>query len=186
MNDRIEQTEAVETGAPLVFSEKLDQSSAFTGATLSDKIRMVVAPFIRSLGLELFDLQISGRSLRIFIDKEGGVALEDCENLSRLLGPALDVADHIPNAYTLEVSSPGLNRPLRHAGDFQRFVGKKIKVITTEKMINQKVFVGRLSDFNGEMLDLLTDEGEALKIPLNQISKACLEIEFPAERRRKG
>ncbi len=183
------QTEKIELGEPdsdLVFLEKQDQSIAASETTLNDKIQSVVTPLLRSLGLELFDLQIVGRSLRVFIDKEGGVTLEDCTKLSRLLGSALDVTDHIPNAYTLEVSSPGLNRPLRHEKDYYLFVGKKIKLSTTTKIMDQKVFIGRLSGFNGETIDLLTDEGARLKIPFVQVSKACLEVEFPSEKKRKG
>jgi len=155
-------------------------------ASMADKVRDIAAPYLRSLGLTLFDLQISGRQLRVFIDKESGVTLDDCTKLSRLLGPALDVAELIPQAYTLEVSSPGLNRPLRHEADFIRFIGKKIKIKTFEKLEMQKVFIGRLDDFRENAVFMTTDEGNKMRIPYDQVSKACLEVEFAFEQNKKG
>ncbi len=167
-------------------TDEQGRASQLSRASLKDKIKAVLSPLLQSLGLELFDLQISGRQLRVFIDKTGGVSLGDCEQLSRLLGPALDVADHIPNAYTLEVSSPGLNRPLRHEEDYHRFIGKRVKIKTTEKLINQKVFIGRLCGFKDETVDLRTDEGMSVQIPYCLISTGCLEVEFPSEPKKKG
>ncbi len=151
-----------------------------SGGTLIEDIKKVAEPLLRSLGLDLFDLQVSGGQLRIFVDKEGGVALEDCAKLSRLLSPALDVAECVPNAYRLEVSSPGLNRPLRNEKDFKRFIGKKVKIKTMEKIMDQKVFIGRLSDFNGGTIYITTDEGRQVELPFEKVQTACLEIEFPS------
>lgn len=155
------------------------KTSSPTDGRLIEDIKRVAEPLLRSLGLELFDLKISGSQLRVFIDKEEGVLLEDCAKFSRLLGPALDVADCMPETYRLEVSSPGLNRPLRNETDFKRFIGKKIKIKTIEKIMNQKVFIGRLSDFNGGTIYITTDKGRPLELPFDQVEKACLEIEFP-------
>ena len=168
------------------LSASSDQDLLSEGASLSDKIKMIAAPYLRSLGLELFDLQIAGRQLRVFIDKASGVTLEDCTKLSRLLGPALDVADLMPQAYHLEVSSPGLNRPLRHEADFMRFIGKKIKIKTVVKINMQKVFTGRLNDFRQNVVFMTTDEGDKMRIPFDRLAKACLEVEFGLEQKKKG
>ncbi len=168
------------------LSASSDQDFLSEGASLSDKIKVIAAPYLRSLGLELFDLQIAGRQLRVFIDKASGVTLEDCTKLSRLLGPALDVADLMPQAYHLEVSSPGLNRPLRHEADFMRFIGKKIKIKTVVKINMQKVFTGRLNDFRQNVVFMTTDEGDEMRIPFDRLAKACLEVEFGLEQKKKG
>ncbi len=156
------------------------------GISLIERIKTLAAPYLRSLDLELFDLQVSGNQVRIFIDRASGVTLEDCSKLSRLLGPALDVDETMSRAYALEISSPGLNRPLRHAADFLRYVGKKIKVKTYEKIEKQKVFIGRLNDFREDAVFMTTDEGNRLRIPFDQVAKACLEHEFALEQKKRG
>ena len=112
-----------------------------------------------SLGLELVELEMRGsgkfRTLRIFIDKPGGVTHEDCANLSREAGTIFDVEDAVPGrSYTLEVSSPGLDRRLRNAADFERFTGSKLKLVTREPVSNNRFFEGRLARFDGRELVL--------------------------------
>ena len=112
-----------------------------------------------SLGLELVELEMRGggkfRTLRIFIDKPGGVTHEDCANLSREVGTIFDVEDAVPgSSYTLEVSSPGLDRKLRSAADFERFTGSKVKLVTREPVENNRFFEGRLERFDGRELVL--------------------------------
>ena len=149
---------------------------------LIDRVKNVAEPILRSLGLDLFDVVYSGSpkrgALRIFIDKKEGVTLDDCEKVSRYIGHALDVEDPIPHQYTLEVSSPGLDRPLKRKEDFLRFIGKKVKVKTTLPIGNQKVFVGRLADFREETAYLLFDPVGEVQIPFDQIAQARLEVEF--------
>lgn len=149
---------------------------------LIDKIRDVAEPILRSLGLELFDIEYSGSqrggALRIFIDKKEGVTLDDCEKVSRYLGQALDLEDPIPHRYTFEVSSPGLDRPLKRKDDFLRFLGKRAKIKTLSPIDNQKVFVGRLIDFKEDQVSLRLDHGVERQIPFDQIAQARLEVEF--------
>ncbi|VAX29422.1 Bacterial ribosome SSU maturation protein RimP [hydrothermal vent metagenome] len=168
------------------FADSSDKDRPADGISLTERIKTLAAPYLRSLDLELFDLQISGNQVRIFIDKESGVTLEHCSKLSRLLGPALDVDETMSRAYALEISSPGLNRPLRHAADFLRYVGKKIKVKTYEKIEKQKVFIGCLNDFREDAVFMTTDEGDTLRIPFDQVAKACLEPEFALEQKKRG
>jgi ribosome maturation factor RimP len=151
-------------------------------AVFIDKVKSVAEPILRSLGLELFDIEYSGSprggALRIFIDKKEGVTLDDCEKVSRYLGQALDLEDPIPHRYTFEVSSPGLDRPLKRKEDFLRFIGKKVKIKTSLPINNQKVFTGRLLDFKEEKAFLQLDHGSEQQIPFDQIAQARLQVEF--------
>lgn len=131
--------------------------------------------------IELIDLEISGspgRSLlKITIDKEGGVSLIDCEQYSRELEALLDVEDPIPGKYTLEVSSPGLDRPLRTIEDFVKRVGKKARIITENPMDGQSFFVGRIVGVEGSAV--LLDLGKStVRVEYGNIKRARLEIEF--------
>jgi ribosome maturation factor RimP len=134
--------------------------------------------------VELFDIELSGRDkllLRVIIDKEGGVTLDDCERFSRSLEAILDVEDPIPVSYTLEVSSPGLDRPLRDIKDFEKNLGKLARIITSEKIENKNLFIGKIFKVNSESLKLLVDEHE-IEIPFNRISKARLEVELKCQK----
>ncbi len=136
-------------------------------------------------GFELCDLQIQGGGrktlLRVFIDKDGGVTIADCERMSKNLGALLDVEDPIKTPYMLEVSSPGLDRPLIRQKDFQKNIGKLVRIVTLEKIDNQTFFIGRITDVGENWIRISYDKkgkSEDLFIPLEKISKARLEIEF--------
>lgn len=136
-------------------------------------------------GVELYDVQIQGggkRTLvRVLIDKDGGVTINDCERVSNSLSALLDVEDLIKSPYTLEVSSPGIDRPLVKQKDFERNVGKLVKIITSEKINNQTLFKGRIIDVGSDWVRISLERkgvSESLFIPLDKISKANLEIEF--------
>jgi ribosome maturation factor RimP len=131
-------------------------------------------------GLEVFDIELLGKGkllLRVFIDKEGGVTLDDCESFSKSLGAVLDVEDLFSGSYTLEISSPGLNRPLRGIKDFEKNIGKLIRIITVEKIENQSFFIGRIIKVDSDFVKLLVNKCE-IDIPFEKISKARLEVEF--------
>lgn len=147
-----------------------------------DPIQSVTAPILRSLGLELFDIEFSSHVLRIFIDKKSGVTLDECARASRHLGTALDVEEVIPGSYTLEVSSPGLDRPLRNQDDYRRFIDKKVKIKTAIKFEDQKVFVGRLLGIEADIVSILLESGREIHLPFDQIERARLEVELPIER----
>ena len=130
--------------------------------------------------VELFDIKLSGRDkllLRVTIDKEGSVTLDDCERFSRSLEAILDVEDLIPVSYTLEVSSPGLDRPLRELKDFEKNVGKLARIVTVEKIEDQNIFIGRISMVNSKSLRLLVNDRE-IDIPFEKILRARLEVEL--------
>jgi ribosome maturation factor RimP len=149
-----------------------------------EQIRRILDPILESLGLDLWDLEFQKQGpkwlLRVYIDREigGDVTLHDCEAVSRDLGMALDVEDIIPHAYTLEVSSPGLDRALSKPEHFVRFYGSAIKVKTFQKIRDEKVFRGKLLGLAEGIVKLELTTGEVLEIPLSSITKASLEVEF--------
>jgi ribosome maturation factor RimP len=158
--------------------------------TTLEKIERIVLPILADLGMELVELeyQKEGREwvVRIFLDKVGGVNLDDCAIASREVGTVLEVEDVVPEAYRLEVSSPGLDRPLKKAADFQRFVGELAKIKTFEKMDpdgrgqERKTFVGRLLGFEEGRVRIqqLDKKGGEVSFALEEIAKANLEPEF--------
>ena len=151
------------------------------------QISELAQPILDSMGLELVDIEFvrAGRDgvLRLFIDKDGGVTLDDCADMSRELSLILDVEDCIPGHYTLEVSSPGLDRPLKKLSDYERFAGRLIKLRTYEPLSDdagnkRKTFLGRLEGIAGGMVRITLTEGQTASIPLDRVAKANLEFEF--------
>jgi len=148
---------------------------------LQEQIQLLLDPILGSLGLTLWDLEIRKQGpqwlLRIYIDREtGGVTLGDCEAVSRDLGTVLDVEDIISHAYTLEVSSPGLDRSLTRPEHYRRCRGSLVKVKTFQPINGVKVFKGKLAGLEDLVVVLEQDSGETLRIPLDNVSKASLEV----------
>ena len=148
---------------------------------LQEQIQLLLDPILGSLGLTLWDLEIRKQGpqwlLRIYIDREtGGVTLGDCEAVSRDLGTVLDVEDIIPHAYTLEVSSPGLDRSLTRPEHYRRCRGSLVKIKTFQPINGVKVFKGKLAGLEDLVMVLEQDSGETLRIPLDNVSKASLEV----------
>ncbi|MFH0924818.1 MAG: ribosome maturation factor RimP [bacterium] len=153
---------------------------------LKEEIKEVVKPIVEYLGLELFDLDIKkeGRQFKImvYIDRlDGGVSVGDCQEVSNQLGVELDVNEIIARSYTLEVSSPGLDRPLRNKKDFFRFIGKKIKILTIERVEGEGQFCGRVIDCgdNEVTLEIGTKKTpKKVTISFDNVKKANIEVEF--------
>lgn len=145
------------------------------------ELNSLVASAVGAVGYELVgcDLVRAGRHsvLRVFIDKEGGVTADDCAIASRQIGAVLDVEDPIAGAYDLEVSSPGLDRPLYTIEHYQRFVGRTIKIRLRMMEANQRQFSGVLSEVVDDKISVLTKEGPKL-FALSDIEKANLVPEF--------
>ncbi len=148
---------------------------------IREKVRGIIGPVINALDLELDNIELSqmrGKALlRVFIDKEGGVTIDDCERVSREVEAILDVEDPIPCSYVLEVSSPGLDRPLKGAGDFKRFEGKNVRVVTLEPIDNQSFFIGKIAAAGESKIELLLPQDRQVTIAYKNISKARLEVE---------
>ena len=140
-------------------------------------------------GVELVHSEVAGPEgkpiLRIFIDKPNGVTHEDCAGVSLHLGTLLDVEDFIHSPYTLEVSSPGLERGLYKRGDFERFAGNLAKLRTNSPIGGQRNFRGRLLGIDGANVLFQDRTSGRISIPLETVAKANLEYDFEAELRRK-
>jgi ribosome maturation factor RimP len=145
--------------------------------SLEVTLEQLLEPALEEKGLELIELSISGSArryiLRLFVDRPSGISIGECAQLSRHLADVLDTKDPIQGAYVLEVSSPGLTRPLKSTRDFERALGKKIKVITR----TGPVYTGKLDSVSERQLTLDID-GETVEVALNDVSKANLHFEI--------
>ncbi len=144
---------------------------------MRETLLSLLEPPIEALGYALVELEFHSGLLRIFIDREGGVTVDDCEIVSRQVSAVLDVEDPIPGAYTLEVSSPGLDRPLRKETDYVRFTGQRAKLELLLPRDGRKRFTGTLKGCEaGEVL--IEVDGELHRLPHDGIAKARLVPEF--------
>ncbi len=145
-----------------------------------DKVQSFLQTLLPTLGLVLFEVQFRreghGWVLRVFIDAESGVSLDHCSIVSRELGNFLDVEDCIDHAYHLEVSSPGLERPLRSIGDFIRFQGKKARVKLHNEVDDRKVLEGVIEAVGEGLIHLKLADGGSVQFSLEMMNKARLTI----------
>lgn len=156
---------------------------------IAEKVKKLVAPIVAAKQLELVDVEFKreGRVnyLRIFIDKPEGVTIDDCQTISRECEVVLDVENIIRTQYVLEVSSPGLDRPLRTKEEYKRFRNRLVKITTFQAIQRQKKILGYLqgiTDGTAETPSLVTirtlDGEEEIQIPYEMIASARLEVEF--------
>ena len=154
-----------------------------------ETVRAIAGRVAGSYGLKIFDVQFRregpGMVLRVQIDRPGpaaseeeSVSVEDCAKVSRDLSAIFDVEDVVPTAYTLEVSSPGLDRPLRHADDYRRFSGRRAKLVMRQAVDGQMFFKGRLEGVDGSDVLIDADDRRRHRVPLSVITRANLEVEF--------
>ncbi len=146
-----------------------------------DAVRKIIEPVVNREGLELVDIQYrkegQGWILRLYIDRENGVNVGDCSRVSSEIGTVLDVDDPISQSYHLEVSSPGLNRPLKREGDYHKYRGSLVKIRTIAPIAGRQNFTGRLlGSANGQVK--VEIGGKVWEIPFPQIAKANLKYEF--------
>ena len=152
---------------------------------LRGRLWPVVEPIVEDEGLELVEVEFVHQNgswvLRIYMDAPGGVRIEDCERVSRRLSPVLDVENLIPHHYTLEVSSPGVPRPIRKARDFERLSGERARIEMALPMNGRKRFTGELAGVSGgpePVVALALDDGEMVHLPLTRIKRARQDIEI--------
>jgi len=157
--------------------------------TAVERVRELAIRVATSYGLDIFDVELKREAgqqvLRVIVDRPGpaatpqdSVSIEDCARVAEDLGTLLDVEDVMPGEYTFEVSSPGLDRPLRTADDYRRFAGRWAKIVTSEPVQRQTAFNGRVKGIEGDDV-LFESEGKKLmKLPLRLIARARLEVEF--------
>lgn len=146
--------------------------------TVAELVESVVTP----LGYELVGVEYipQGKNsvLRVFIDSENGVVLEDCEQVSRQLSSVLDVEDPIKGQYLLEISSPGLDRPLFKLVDYQRFVGQQVKIRLHDMQDGRRKMKGRIESVSGDNITLLLPDEEQITVCFDDIEKANLVAEI--------
>ena len=158
-------------------------------ADVVDRVRGIAERVAGSYGLEVFDVQFrreaSGMVLRVQIDRPGpaataedSVSVDDCAKVSRDLSAILDVDDVVPAAYVLEVSSPGLDRPLTRAADYERFAGRRAKVVMKHPVDGQGYFKGRLCGVENGHVVIEGEDHRTHHVPLELITRANLEVEF--------
>jgi len=147
-----------------------------------EKICEIVRPVVDSFGLVLDGIEYIPHGkrwvLRIYIDKEGGATLDDCQKVSVQVGNILDAENIIPHAYLLEVSSPGLDRPLKRLDDYIKYTGRVIRLNTARSYNNKTTFTGRILSVDAELIRIETRKNEVVDILFSDITKARLEIEF--------
>jgi ribosome maturation factor RimP len=154
-----------------------------------ERVRQLVQEVVEGQGFEFVDVEFKGSGdnsvLRIFIDKPEGVSHKDCALVSDQVGTVLDVEDLILSAYTLEVSSPGLDRKLVKESDYVRFDGRLAKIQTRIPLHHQKVFKGRLRGLQNGNVRLELPQGNLLEIPLDVVREARLEFDWEEEKARR-
>jgi ribosome maturation factor RimP len=152
-----------------------------------DRVSVIADPILSNEGMELVEIEYRRESkgwvLRLYIDKEGGVTLDDCTRISQEVGRSLDVEDFISTPYTLEVSSPGLARPLKKEKDFMKYRNHMIKVKTIDPIENRRQFKGKLLGITENRIEIAMDGG-VFQILLSNVAKANLEIDW--DMLRKG
>ena len=150
-------------------------------AKASDKIVAMVEPAVRALGFELVGVEHmpQGRHslLRIYIDHEDGITVDDCGNVSHQVSAVLDVEDPIRGEYTLEVSSPGLERPLFTLEHYQRFSGNLAEIRMHAPLSGRRKFKGRIQGIDGDVV-IIEQDGEVYRLPIDNIDKAHLIHEW--------
>ena len=141
-------------------------------------------------GVELVDLEYSparGNSvLRLFIDKEGGITVEDCTKVSRAIGDALEIEDPIPGSYRLEVSSPGVNRVLKNERDFERFQGHPAQIVLRRPVQGHSTVRGLIQGYKGGAVTLKTTSANELRVELENIARARLDVDPWERAKAKG
>lgn len=151
------------------------------GAMVEQEISRIARQVADNQIVEIIAINLSGgrkrKLLKITIDKDGGVTLGDCERFSRGFESLLEGGDLIAGSYTIEVSSPGLDMPLITMTDFERNIGRLVRVITKDKIYNQNFFIGRIVKVAGDAIQLFVNNEEK-DIPFENIARARLEIEI--------
>jgi len=154
--------------------------------SVNDRLHEILSPILWTFGLELVEVVCLGQGprsvVRVLIDKPGGVTITDCEQAHKALGPALDVADPFPHPYTLEVSSPGLDRPLKRLQDYQRVIGKRINVKLRQPLEGQWKVTGEVVQADERDVVLSVSSGgsvpQTLRLEFEKIVEARLVVKI--------
>ena len=151
-------------------------------AKVTDTVAQLALPFVESAGCSLWDVEYVKEAgewfLRIYIDKEGGITVNDCEAVAREMNEILDREDFVEDSYVFEVSSPGLGRPLKKEKDYVRSMGKELEIRTYRAINRQKEFYGILTGYTEDTVTIQPEEGEALTFQKNEIALIRLAFDF--------
>jgi ribosome maturation factor RimP len=149
---------------------------------MQEKLISMLSPAVSGLGFELWGVEYLGQGkhsvLRIYIDSEDGVTLDDCSQVSHQVSGILEVEDPIKGQYNLEVSSPGMDRPLFTVGQFARYVGSKVKLRLRQAVMGHRKFSARIDVVQGDEIVLVDESGEAINVHMSDIEKANIVPEF--------
>lgn len=152
------------------------------GEEIRLQVRELIEPILQQKGIELVDVEYKmehGRwVLRFFIDKSEGITVDDCGDVSTEIGTILDIKEIVPQAYNLEVSSPGLDRPLVKEKDFIKYAGRKVKIKTKLPIVGRRNFTAVLEGFKEGKVFIADSEGKRWEIPFEAIERARLEIQL--------
>ena len=151
-----------------------------------ERVRSVATRVTADRGFELVDVELKrapgGQLLRLYVDKPGGIGLDELESVSHEVSAILDAEDPIEGHYTLEVSSPGLDRPLRTEDDYRRFVGRLAKLSSYELVDGRRHWTGRIVACEGGVVTLELEKGEGqAQVPFAKVSHGRLDVEFPKQ-----
>lgn len=174
--------EWVKAHSLLLLRQKYIRGEKMAKSNTEKKVLPLLEPIVAERGLELVDLEFVKEGanwyLRVYIDKEGGVSIDDCEAVSRALEAKLDEKDPIEQAYVLEVSSPGIDRPLKKDADFIRFQGEIIDVKLYKAVDGQKQFQGKLLGFNDGVISLEEEDGTVREFVQKDTADVRLAVIF--------
>lgn len=149
---------------------------------IAEQVATLAGPIATRLGLEVVDVELVGTGrhqiLRVLVDREGGAGVEDCAHMSEVLSRELDLYDLLAGSYTLEVASPGLDRPLRRAADFVRFSGRTVAVTVAAPIDGQRRFRGRLLGLVDGRVSLRLEDGREIRLAPDEIALARLVVEL--------
>ena len=172
------------SGAHFLFGFKTMQRDP-----IADRIDNIAALAAEENGVEFVHSEIVGskrnKTVRIYIDKPGGVTLEDCSTVSHAIENVIDADDFIPSPYVLEISSPGLERPLFSIADFEKFTGKRAKVKTREPINGQATFNGRIAVVEGSEIIFEDKTNGTVRIPFEKVAKANLRVDLAEEFKKR-
>lgn len=157
--------------------------------SIEEGIRRIAKDAAGLSGVEFVHAEIVGSkrnlTVRVYIDKPGGVTLEDCSAVSKRMEAVLDADDLIPSAYLLEVSSPGLERELYNIADFERFIGQRVKVKLANAVDNQKVFIGRIAAVEDGEIVIEEKTRGMIRFPHSEVTKANLRVDLEQEFKKR-
>ncbi|MCY3822833.1 MAG: ribosome maturation factor RimP [Nitrospinae bacterium] len=149
------------------------------------QIWTIAQEVVSGLGFELVDIELTGsrsqQVIRVYIEKPGGILLSDCVAVSRELGELFEDKNVIENSYRLEVSSPGIERPLRKAQDFERYVGHRVRIRLKSKQEGKRRIVGKIVEVDDNMIRIISKNGQKASFSLADIAKANLDVDWGKE-----